>query len=111
MCLFNFVPTQRVDYCLIQPIPERYRLRISPMILTVVIVVNFIKALCILFTLMDYTPAFLTIRDSVESFLISPNRATQGLCRLNRDHIRENAKYKGRWRKRIYRRYQAGSRL
>lgn len=89
--------------------PERCRLRISPTILTIVIVANSVKAFCILFTLMECAPAFLTIGDSVESFLISPDRTTQGLVGLDRDHVRGNTKYEGRWRKRNYRRFQAVS--
>ena len=66
-----------IAYCMSLTIEEKCELRFSVGILSIVIVCNFIKALCTLLTVwkMDY-PTLVTIGDAINSFLQQPDRAT-----------------------------------
>ena len=76
-----------VQYCLSQPVVERYKLYFGlPSMLTVV-ACNFVKCLCMVLTLWwQRSPPLVTLGDAVESFLQNTDLSTKDMCLAYRAH-------------------------
>lgn len=70
-----------VDYCLSRRVKEECRLQFSLALLIVVIMSNFVKAVCMIVIVYrhDDTP-LITLGDAIASFLDDPDSTTQGNC-------------------------------
>lgn len=70
-----------VQYCLSEPVEERCRVQFSMVIMSVSILCNFLKALCMLLTLrLQYFRPLVTPGDAMESFLRRADSTTMGMC-------------------------------
>ena len=98
-----------IEYCLSQKTPEHCQLQFSVEIMVIVIIANFLKVLCMLYTIWRVkSPTLVTIRDAISSFLQSPDHTTIDRCTLSKVGVEESEMWfsrskpvPGRW-KRIY---------
>lgn len=76
---------QEPSYCLYEPIPERCSYSASIPIISIVIVSNFVKLVCmyVVATRLRDSP-LITVGDALESFLNTPDPHTKDMCLLNR---------------------------
>ena len=72
--------TATVDHCLAERVPEHCATQFSVPILTVVIVFNAIKLVCLLVTALTQDSTLVTLGDAIASFLDRQDPATKGLC-------------------------------
>ena len=73
--------TYRVQYCLSEPIEERCQVQFSIAIMSVVILCNLIKTLCMLLALqLQRCQPLVTLGDALESFIRRADPATEGMC-------------------------------
>lgn len=71
----------RIEYCFSRLVEERCRIRFSVVIMGIVMVCNFLKALCMLLALRrQKSRPLVTLEDAVEDFLIKPDRTTRLAC-------------------------------
>lgn len=71
----------RIEYCLSIIQPSRCKLQLSVYMLAVVIVMNSLKLLCMIWTLLRTTePTLVTLRDAIVSFLDRPDKLTRARC-------------------------------
>ena len=70
-----------VQYCLSQPIVERCKVQFGLVIMSVVIVCNFLKGLCMVLTLWCHkSQPLVTLGDAIESFLRKADPTTENMC-------------------------------
>ena len=83
-----------IQYCLSQPVSERCQVHFSIIIVGVVMVCNFSKALCMLLALrrQNLRP-LVTLGDAIEEFLVKPDRTTRLACLSGKKSF-----IRGRWR-------------
>jgi hypothetical protein len=79
-----------IKYCLAEEVQERCRLQFSFLIAVLVVVSNFIKAVCMALTLLVYRRhlPLVTLGDTVAHFLDHPDPETKGRCLFSR-HLME----------------------
>ena len=82
-----------IQYCFSQPVSERCQLHFSIIIVGVVMVCNFLKALCMLLALRrQRLRPLVTLGDAIEEFLITSDRTTRLACLSGRRNFS-----RGRW--------------
>ena len=75
------VPTYPVQYCLSKPIEEHCQVQFSIIIMSIVIVCNFSKAVCMLLALWrQKSQPLVTLGDALEVFLLKPDPTTENMC-------------------------------
>ena len=79
-----------IKYCMVEEVQERCRLQFSLLIATIVVVSNFIKAVCMALTLLMYRRhlPLVTLGDAIAHFLDNPDPETKGRCLFSR-HLME----------------------
>ena len=83
-----------IQYCLSQPVSERCQVHFSIIIVGVVMVCNFLKALCMLLALRRQSlRPLVTLGDAIEEFLVKPDRTTRLACLSGKKSF-----IRGRWR-------------
>ena len=83
-----------IQYCLSQPVSERCQVHFSIIIVGVVMVCNFSKALCMLLALRRQSlRPLVTLGDAIEDFLVKPDRTTRLACLSGKKSF-----IRGRWR-------------
>ena len=83
-----------IQYCLSQPVPEHCQVHFSIIIMGVVMVCNFSKALCMLLALRRQSSRpLVTPGDAIEEFLVKPDRTTRLACLSGKKGF-----IRGRWR-------------
>ena len=80
-------------YCIRREGERRCKVRASMSIIVVIILMNAVKAGCILFTLFDGTTTLVTLGDAICSFIKQPDPTTKGYCTLSKYGVA-----RGRWR-------------
>lgn len=86
----NFWPIQ---YCLSQPVSERCQVHFSIIIVGVVMVCNFSKALCMFLALRSQSVRpLVTLGDAIEEFLVKPDKTTRLACLSGKESF-----IRGRW--------------
>ena len=74
-----------IEYCLSQKTLEHCQLQFSIDIMVVILVANFLKLLCLLYTIWRVkSPTIVTVGDAISSFLQDPDHATIGQCTLSK---------------------------
>ncbi|KAF8247747.1 hypothetical protein K440DRAFT_292787 [Wilcoxina mikolae CBS 423.85] len=88
----------QVKECWSKKMDEVCKLQFSTGILSIVIVCNFVKALCMLLTLCerDFVP-LVTIGDAIQSFLMNPDPTTAGICHAGKHYIEAQRKLRQPW--------------
>ena len=88
-----------IEYCLSQRVEEHCQLQFSILIMIIVIVANFLKLLCMLYTVQSHNvPTLVTIGDAISSFLEDPDPTTVGYCTLSKSDVDKDRK----WSKRAF---------
>jgi len=84
--------------CWTERIDEQCKLQFSTTILSIVIICNFVKALCMLlvFFQRDFYP-LATIGDAVQSFMHEPDLSTSGICYAGKGYIVGQSKLHQPW--------------
>ena len=83
-----------IQLCLSQPVSERCQVHFSIIIVGVVMVCNFLKALCMLLALRrQRLRPLVTLGDAIEEFLSKPDRTTRLRCLSGKKSF-----IRGRWR-------------
>lgn len=75
-------------YCLAQPVESHCQLKISSEILLIVVIINAIKAACLIivaYKLRSAHQALITVGDAIQSFLELPDSTVKALCVANKD--------------------------
>ena len=87
-----------VEYCLSQKVQEHCRLQFSIIIMVIVIIANFLKLLCMVYTIRSHhVPTLVTMGDAVSSFLQDPDPTTIGYCTLSKRDVDKDRQ----WSKRV----------
>jgi hypothetical protein len=88
-----YMADQLVEYCLSEPVPGICRLQFAVPIMVVVLCCNFVKLLCMVFTVWRCREfSMVTLGDAVSSFLETPDPCTKGMCTVTKREIE-----KGTW--------------
>ena len=75
-----------VQSCVSKPIEERCQVQFSIVIMAIVIVCNFLKALCMFLALWrQKSQPLVTLGDAVEAFLRKPDPSTEDMCLAGKD--------------------------
>lgn len=83
-----YMGDQLVEYCLSEPVPDICRLQFAVPIMVVVLSCNFVKLLCMAFTVWRCKEFnMVTLGDAVGSFLERPDRHTPGMCTATKKEI------------------------
>ena len=83
-----------IEYCLSQKTEEHCQLQFSIKIMIFVIVANFLKLSCMLYTVWSHKiPTLVTIGDAISSFLQEPDLATVGRCTLSKRDVDKDEKW------------------
>ena len=100
-------PNGAIEYCLSERVQERCQLQFSITIMVIVIIANFLKLLCMLYTVRSHSvPTLVTVGDAIASFLQDPDPTTVGHCTLSKRDVDKD----GKWSRRGFNgRYQAVS--
>ncbi|KAF8532068.1 hypothetical protein BDD12DRAFT_766134 [Trichophaea hybrida] len=87
-----------VKECWTETIEEQCKLQFSTTILSIVIICNFVKALCMLlvFFQRDFYP-LATIGDAIQSFMREPDPCTSGICYAGKPYIEGQSKLHQPW--------------
>lgn len=85
-----------ISYCLVQETDEHCQLNFSVSIMVIVIIVNMIKAVVMITTVLKLrAPALATVGDAIATFLDEPDPTTKSMCLATKDDFS-----KGNWKKR-----------
>lgn len=77
-----------IQYCLSQPIEEHCRLQMSLVVMCIVMLCNFMKALCMYLILRHQKfPPLVTLGDAIESFLHKRDPTTESMCLANKNDL------------------------
>ena len=88
--------TFSVDYCLVQQTPEHCHVGVALDLLIAVLVCNFVKALCLYWSLHKVcSNPLLTIGDAIASFLEAPDASTVGYGAISATDMSRIAKHAG----------------
>ena len=88
-----------IRYCLSQKVEEHCQLQFSVSIMAFVIIANFLKICCMVYTLWSLrTPTLVTLGDAISSFLQEPDSTTVGRCTLSGKNVDKDEV----WYKRVY---------
>jgi hypothetical protein len=78
----------KVQYCYSEIRAEHCKIRVSTAIMTVVILCNLSKVICMFITICYLKGApLVTLGDAIESFLKHPDHTTKGLCLVSKEDI------------------------
>jgi hypothetical protein len=87
-----FMADQPVEYCLSEAVPDICRLQFAVPIMVVVLSCNFVKLLCMVFTVWRCKEfSMVTLGDAVGSFLEMPDPYTRGMCTVTKKEIENGA--------------------
>ena len=90
----SVVPNNPIEYCLSQTVPEHCQLQFSIKIMIVVIVANFLKLFCMLYTVWSHKiPTLVTVGDAISSFLQDPDPTTVDRCTLSKKCVEVDQKW------------------
>ncbi|MCJ1312051.1 hypothetical protein MMC25_005725 [Agyrium rufum] len=91
---FDADPNNPVDYCLSQQVEAKCELQFNVSIMIIVIIANFAKFCCMLYTILTHRiPTIVTIGDAISSFLQRPDAATVDRCTLSRAGVVDQDKW------------------
>lgn len=78
-----------IKYCMVEEVQERCKLQFSFLIAALVVVSNFVKAVCMALTLLMYRKhlPLVTLGDAISHFLDHPDPETKGQCLFSRNII------------------------
>ena len=86
-----------IEYCYSQRTTEHCQLQFSIKIMVVVIIANFLKLLCMSYTVWSHKiPTLVTVGDAISSFLQEPDPATVGRCTLSKRDFDKDGK-RSKW--------------
>ena len=83
-----------IEYCLSQRVEEHCQLQFSVKIMIIVIIANFLKLVCMLYTVRSHKiPTLVTVGDAVSSFLQDQDPTTVGYCTLSKKDVDNDGKW------------------